>query len=153
METNKIYEMLDSKNDLKTQKKGIELAIKMEVIDDFILPMYPLYNKNIWENCARIIVTRNDQELIPYMMEILEWLQDLTWPGTLIILDRLMVFSGELLLEPYSKTIIHALEDEEENGEWLNHLAMLLENEKLAQMMDEDLYSKMMIRYRDFLCQ
>ena len=144
-----IYEMLDSKNDIVTQNEGISLAINTKDIEPYILPMFPRYNKNVWENCAKILSTKTDEELTPYLAQLLGWLQDLNWPGTFIMMNRLKSFDGELLVKPYSKIVNMALK-KEENNEWLDHLSKLLENEYLSKKMDVNLYNIMQERYANF---
>ena len=81
--------MLDWNNSSEVQNKGIQIAKGIENIDIFIQPITPLYNKNVWDNCAKILYTKRDDELKPYLISLMEWLQDLNWPGALIILERL----------------------------------------------------------------
>lgn len=87
-----IMDMIDWNKDIKTQKKGIELAKNIETINAFILPLHPGYNKNVWENCAKVLVDKTDKILNPYLIRILEWIEDLNRPGALIIVDRLKNF-------------------------------------------------------------
>lgn len=105
MEYIDIYRMLDENRSLEIQEQGIEVAIKMKEIDKFILPISPEYSKNVWLNCAKILDEKTDQELSPYLPELLEWLQDLNWPGTFIIIERLKRFDGQLLLKPFIKAM------------------------------------------------
>ena len=69
----------------------------MKSINVFLQPTDKYHNQNVWENCAAILAKRSDEELSYYLVELLEWLQDLNWPGALVILDRLKAFSGEKL--------------------------------------------------------
>lgn len=84
-----IMDMLDWHMPYEIQSKGIFLARDTETIIPFIQPLTPKHNKNVWGNCARIIAERSDEELKPYLVELLEWLQDMNWPGALCILNRL----------------------------------------------------------------
>lgn len=45
-----IMNMLDWHKDIKTQKKGIELAKNIKSINAFILPVHSGCNKNIWRD-------------------------------------------------------------------------------------------------------
>ena len=150
MKLEKILWMLDSENDMLTQQKGIELAGQIGNIADFILPMYPQYNKNVWENCAKVIILKTNLELAPYLVKILEWLQDLNWPGTFIIINRLLCFDGRLLAKAYIDVYNCARKAPEENNEWLNHLSKLIENKELVQNLNSEIYNHMMMRYRNF---
>jgi hypothetical protein len=56
-------------------------------------PMTENFNKNVWDNCANIICEKSDKELEPYLMQLLEWIQDLNWPGAMRIFNRLETYS------------------------------------------------------------
>lgn len=96
---NEIYHMMDCECDIKTQMKGIELAKKCEDLYLFLQPVNDSYSKNIWYNCALVLCSKSDEKLEIYLGQLLEWLQDLTWPGALLILGRLRRFSGIKLLQ------------------------------------------------------
>lgn len=88
-----IMDMLDWHMPAEIQSKGISLARNIEKITPFIQPLTPKHNKNVWENCAVIIAEKNDEKLKPHLLELLEWLQDMNWPGAFCILDRLQKYS------------------------------------------------------------
>ena len=77
----------------EVQAEGISLARKTETIIPFIQPLTPKHNKNVWRNCAVIITEKDDEALKPYLAELLEWLQDMNWPGAFCILDRLQKYA------------------------------------------------------------
>lgn len=82
--------------------------------------MLPL-RKNVWDNCARIISERSDNELKSYLTDMMEWLQDMNWPGAFCILDRLKKYEDRVwLMKEYTKFMkcAKALEDES----WENNL-------------------------------
>lgn len=83
-----IIEMLDWENSNEVQEKGISLAKGVKCISAFLQPD----GKNLWDNCAKIIYNRTDEELRPYLPRLFEWVQDLNWPGALIIMERLRIF-------------------------------------------------------------
>lgn len=128
-----IMNMLDWNKDIKTQKKGIELAKNIKCINAFILPMHPECNKNVWENCAKILADKADEELLPYLTEILLWVEDLNWPGAIIILERMKKIKEVRHLSLAIQEVISILDAI--NGDnrkiWLMYLAELLDNEKL----------------------
>lgn len=90
-----ILDMLDWHMPSEIQSKGISLARNTETIIPFIQPLTPKHNKNVWENCAVIISERSDEEIKPHLPEMLEWLQDMNWPGAFCILNRLQKYSDE----------------------------------------------------------
>ena len=91
--TTQIMHMLDWNMPPKTQAEGISLAKNLTTVAPFIQPLTPAYNKNVWGNCALIIAEKSDEELRPYLAELMEWLQDMNWPGAFCIQDRLRKFS------------------------------------------------------------
>ena len=93
IDVTEIMSMLDWNMPLEIQSKGISLAKKIETIIPFIQPLTPKYNKNVWENCAIIIADKSDEKLKPHLLELLEWLQDMNWPGAFCILDRLQKYT------------------------------------------------------------
>ena len=84
-----IMDMLDWNMPYEIQYKGRNLAKELEVIKPFIQPLTPKHNKNVWENCAFIVADKSDEQLLPYLTDLLEWLQDMNWPGAFCIYNRL----------------------------------------------------------------
>lgn len=119
-----IMSLLDWNNSVAGQVKGIKLAENVENINVFLQPCNKSYSKNVWDNCAKILSTRTDEELSPYLVELLEWLQDLNWPGAFCILDRLQKYADRPSLNRALITCLkyaQATEDEV----WENNLRML----------------------------
>ena len=85
-----ILKMLDWNSSKEIQKKGRKKAEKIKDLNMFIQPVDKKYNKNVWENCAIILQNKSDEELSPYLERILEWLQDINWPGAELILERML---------------------------------------------------------------
>lgn len=50
----------------------------------------------MWNNCAKILSDKSDEELSPYLPELFRWLKDLNWPGAICIYDRLIISEDEL---------------------------------------------------------
>ena len=105
----------------------------------FILPLHQGYNKNIWENCAKILASKSDETLEPYLEHLLEWVEDITWPGALIIVERLKKFSNlEEFYLAYENTIKRA--SVTNRGMWIVNLSEFIEeNEELKNMLPENL--------------
>ncbi len=89
-----IMELLDWHSSSEDQALGIKLARDVECINAFLAPGIP-YGKRVMDNCAIILSERTDEELAPYLVELLEWLQDLNWPGAFCILDRLQQYADD----------------------------------------------------------
>lgn len=119
-----IMDLLDWNNSMEKQEQGIALAKDVKCINVFLQPCSKNYNKNVWDNCAKILSARSNEELSPYMIELMEWLQDMNWPGAFCIFERLKGMVNEQLFQ-HSYTIClkyaQALEDEV----WENNLRML----------------------------
>lgn len=127
-----IMHMLDWKNDKKTQQIGIEYAQEIDDISKFIQPE-EYGNKSIWENCAIILSSKTDGELEPYVSKLLEWLQDINWPGAMTIAKRLKIYSGRELKVPLENAVSKANKMSNEQGlMWLDYLSELLDNNLLV---------------------
>ena len=59
-EIDQIFSMLDWNNDIAVQQLGIALASKIQHLSVF---MQPIEGKSLWENCARVIVAKDDAQL------------------------------------------------------------------------------------------
>lgn len=81
-----IIQLIHWNRSKEEQQKGIEMAKSVENLDAFILPAA---YKPVLENCAKILASRSDEKLKPYLHKIMHWLDDLNWPGADIIIDRL----------------------------------------------------------------
>ena len=109
-----IIELIDWNNSIEEQALGIRLARDVKCINAFLQPGSP-YGKNVWDNCAKILSERTNEELAPYLIELMEWLQDMNWPGAFCILDRLKKMTGDSLFEYlYNSSLKYAkaLEDD-----------------------------------------
>lgn len=119
-----IMGLLDWNKSIADQAEGIKMAENIENINVFLQPCSKNYNKNVWDNCAKFLSARSNEELSPYMIELMEWLQDMNWPGAFCIFERLKGMVNEQLFQ-HSYTIClkyaQALEDEV----WENNLRML----------------------------
>ena len=124
-----IYQMLNWENTNEIQAEGLSLARKIEDLSLLILPPAA---PSVWECCAQVLSEKTDTVLEPYLGSILEWLQDLNWPGALTILDRLKLFSGRKLAKPFIDCFTYARNQNNEEGMmWLDYLSELLDNEEL----------------------
>lgn len=119
-----IMSLLDWNKSIAEQAEGIKMAESIENINVFLQPCNKNYNKNVWDNCAKILSERTDEELSPYIFELLEWLQDLNWPGAFCILDRLQKYADKSSCDRALAICLkcaQALEDEV----WESNLRML----------------------------
>jgi len=130
-----IYEMLSCNNDITTQQKGIEEAKKIKALWVLILPILPTSSKDVWENCAKVLVSKTDKELSQYYYHLLTWLQDINWPGASIIYDRLSKVSDDL----FEINLSTCLKISKNNGDkpWQYALDALSEERKKSKQTKE----------------
>ena len=136
-----IYKMLNWENTDETRTEGFRLAKKIE---DLSLLILPPASPSVWECCAQVLCEKTDMVLEPYLDSLLEWLQDLNWPGALIILERLKDFSGEKLKKPFLDRFTYANNLNNEQGlMWLDYLSELLDNEELKAILPKPIIEKL----------
>lgn len=120
-----IMDLLDWNNSIEMQERGLKLAKEVKCINAFLQPGNHYYGKNVWDNCAKILSARSNEELSPYLIELMRWLQDMNWPGAFCIFNRLKEMVNEQSFQ-YSYTIClkcaKALDDEV----WESNLRLLL---------------------------
>ena len=128
----KIMYLIDWKRSLAEQQEGILLAREVVCINAFFQPIGPGYSKSVWENCAVIICDRSDEELQPYITDMLLWIEDLNWPGAEKIQQRLIAFQDVSRLASVLDSFVEALEKLGKSS-WLQFVSDLLDNQKLSQ--------------------
>lgn len=129
-----ILDMLDWNSSPEMQQEGIHMASNVGCLKAFFQPISPYYHKNVWANCAKVVANHSDSELVPYLVDMLLWIEDLNWPGADIILRRLQNFSDiPLLASVINKAVIAiaAVGD----SVWLSNIAQLLCNQKLKEQL------------------
>lgn len=143
--------MLNWQSRFDDQLQGIKLARNIDDLSLIILPYANGESKGIWENCARALYEISDDRLEKYLPSLLEWLQDLNWPGALIILDRLKIFSGEKLKKPFMERFTYANNLNNEEGlMWLDYLSELLDNEELKAELPKPIIEKLQKHYKNW---
>ena len=131
----RIMYLIDWKRSPNEQREGIFLARDVVCISAFFQPVGPGYSKSVWENCATIICERSDEELLPYILNMILWIQDLNWPGAAQIQQRLIAFRNVSRLALVLNSIVPALEKLEETS-WLQFISDLLSNQELGQVIN-----------------
>ena len=150
-ELNDIYRMLDSRSEQEEQLYGIALAQKIEDLSVLILPFANGESKGLWENCAKALCALSDERLEKYLPAIFEWLQDLTWPGSLIILERLKNFSGQKMKTPFIERFSYVSSLKSEEGLiWMDYLSELLDNEELRALLPKFVLDKLYLHYKNW---
>lgn len=98
-----ILQLLSWSNSAEDQERGRDMAQNIEDISELIQP--DVEGKSAWDNCAKVLCKKTDEQLEPYLCELLEWIQDINWPGAMLILGRLKHFSGIKLKEPVENAV------------------------------------------------
>ena len=93
MNVDEIIEMLNENNDDSIQQRGIREGKKIKNFNVFLQPRSIENCKLVWKNCAIIISSKSDSELIAYLDELFTWIQDINWPGAVLIEERLKRFN------------------------------------------------------------
>ena len=143
-----IYKMLNWENTTETRAEGIRLAKEIKDLSLLIMPPAP---PSVWECCAQVLYEKSDIVLEPYLDSLLKWLQDLNWPGALLILDRLKIFSGKKLSRPFINCFISVINLNDIEGlMWLDYLSELLDNKQLRAELPEEIINKLQEHYKNW---
>ena len=102
LDLDQLFDYLSGFNSEACQQIGIETGKK---IRHFTVFFRPLGEKHVWENCAKILISKSDEELSPYYGALFEWLQDMNWPGAELIYDRLIKVKDPELSYAYHLSI------------------------------------------------
>jgi hypothetical protein len=105
-----IFEMLSWENKETIQLQGIEEAKKIKHLSVLI---QPIESKSVWENCAKVLISKEDQELKMYLISMFKWLQDMTWPGADLIYERLKRMPKESIEFAYNACLSMAAQTED----------------------------------------
>lgn len=127
MTIEEMYSLLDENNSEENQAKGLEYAKTIKDLEIFIQPSFGKQSKMIWKNCALVLSRKSDEELEPYLVELLVWLQDLNWPGALLIMNRLSKYEKNNAFQMALSYCMNCIE--KTNDEiWKEYLAELINN-------------------------
>ncbi len=107
----------------EVQEEAIKKLEKLKNLTPLFQPTTKECNKNVWENCAKIIISKTDEELIPYMDNMFEWLQDMNWPGSWEIFERTKKIPFKKIEKSFTKNLKIALQELGEEGIYLNSWA------------------------------
>lgn len=146
-----LYKMLSWHSSPGEQLRGIELAGNIDDLSLLILPCANGEGKSTWDNCAKALYKISDDRLEKHLPSLLEWIQDLNWPGALLILDRLKTFSGKKLKVPFVDLCTYAIGlNNEEGFLWLDNLSELLDNEELRAELPKPIAETLQKHYKNW---
>jgi len=143
-QVDQLFKMLSWKNDEATQRRGIDEAKALNGKYLSILIQYT--DVDAGDNCAKALSELPDKVLEPYLPCLLEWLQDMNWPGAWIILERLKSFvEPKVLAKTLEKSVRVALMCDDQH--WLKSMSELLDNERLNTEISKDIADILYARY------
>ena len=132
-----IMYLLNWERSEEEQMQGMQYAQQFHCIKTFFRPQGKNAGKAVWENCAKVISERSDDELEPYLEDMFFWIQDLNWPGANIILDRLKQFQDVkylvTIIQDYSRALNKA-----GDSSWLYGISELLDDKVIANSLSPD---------------
>jgi len=109
-----LFENINWNKPHQTQEKARKELQKLKDLRIFIQPTTENTGKRVWENCARILLKKSDDELLPYLNELFEWLQDRNWPGEYIIRYRIQKFEYSQVKQIYNECLGKAKKTDDE---------------------------------------
>ena len=126
-----IMDMMSWDSDKEEQKKGIELAKNIKCLDAFVQPNNNVHGKDVWENCAIVLSAKSDNDLKPHVFDLLEWLEDINWPGAECIYERLYNYKDKEWLNfciDNTLDFARVMEKNEGYDQWKDNLLKLRKN-------------------------
>ncbi len=130
-----ILEKLACDNTASQKKLGFIAALQ-ETDHHYLLQPTDYFRS--WENAAIVFLMLSDEEISPYLTDLLAWLQDLNWPGAEWILARLQRVSSDLLVKPLESVTKSAYDNKEES--WLGYISILIANPKMINLLDAETF-------------
>lgn len=94
----KILPMLSWHNPPEVQREGVIRGQESLPMEWLFQPVLKGCSKELWENCAQILLQKSDQELEPWLLQCYLWLQDINWPGAETVLARLRRYENQAQL-------------------------------------------------------
>jgi len=92
-----------------------------------------------WENASIVFLMLSDTEIEQYLLDLLNWLKDLNWPGAEFILKRLQRVSSDLLCVPLENAAKLASASHDE--QWLAWISILIANSNMINLLNADTIS------------
>ncbi|TFG94215.1 MAG: DUF5071 domain-containing protein [Calditrichales bacterium] len=102
-------------------KRAAEKLLTVET-DQIPLLIQP-GSKDLWENAAALLIKFDFTKIENYIPQLLDWLQDLNWPGAKIIFTYLLSIDKGKIFSHIEKSIRIAADTEDDL--WLYNLAYL----------------------------
>lgn len=142
-----IMEKIDWNAPINDNNEGIKMAKSIKDLWYFIQPCNQKQNKNVWDVCAIILSDRDDEELKPYFIPLLIWLQDANWPGFDTIFQRLLKTDIADLKPAISYCIMRAIEHDDKM--WMFYLYQFLKEKNALSIVSVDYQDKLISTAKD----
>jgi len=123
----------------KIQDNAIEKLIDIDEKELYLL-VRPSKDKSCWENAAKVLEKIGYPKNKSILAELLIWLQDMNWPGAVIVFDILIAANKEDLI-PYIENALKKA-NEERDYIWITSLKELInrKNISITDFCNEDIY-------------
>ena len=119
------------------QKKSGFIAALQETEYKYLLQPKDYFSS--WDNASIVFLMLSDDDIEPYLFNLLGWLQDLNWPGATRILDRLQRVPAKLLVEPLERASKLASDNNDES--WLGWLSILIATPRMNKLLNADVFN------------
>jgi hypothetical protein len=116
-----LIKQLNWDNPAEIQEEAIKKLTKID-IPDLTALLQPVFGKNYWENSAKVLLKIGYPKIKNIIPGLFEWLQDMNWPGALIVREILLNLPKDALLNNYEDAIYKATSENDE--EWLLNLKL-----------------------------
>ena len=133
---------LDWSKPEEVQKKSIEQLLKMhdsELI--FLAQQNELCHKYCWHNAAAILKAIGYPRIRPVIPYLMEWFQDINWPGVVTIVETLRTINPNELI-PYIEEASKRSIDENDDC-WAFGLVTLIRELDLTPIVNKDIYNEL----------
>lgn len=127
-------------NNKTTPLEIIDEIIAMDISDLSFL-LQPL-DKPYWDKAAIVICSLGIERYIDYLPSMLEWLQDLNWPGALCIFNELKATEDERVIECIEYTVGKVIEIDD--MEWLYFIKLLIDEIGAERFSFNDIHNKIL---------
>ena len=109
---------------LKVQENAVKLLSDRNDYSIRLL-LQPL-DKTHWENSAKVLYRKGYQEVKSMTLELFSWLQDINWPGSVIIRDLLYSYPSKILADYLEQVLLNAVASDDE--EWIYNLCYFIDD-------------------------
>ncbi|EKQ50588.1 MULTISPECIES: DUF5071 domain-containing protein [unclassified Clostridium] len=136
---NMLINKLDCNAPINSQKDAIEQLLKID--DEYVTLLVQPQEKKYWENSARVLKSIGFPRNKLAIPGLLQWLQDLNWPGAMIAMETLQNVEVHVML-PYLETAVQ-IAVEENDDMWimaLKELATSRMSIKASDFKNQELY-------------